>query len=502
VSGDQQSEDWAEPGTDKVRLGGLTVDGSGRVTVDPGTAAAAAQPAGMRVPGDVDVGGELRVGRGTGRASFTAGDHTFSLRDKGHAAVLTVDQTSGHVLVGTDGGTGAAVGRVDVGPPQEDDATQAALHLRNGDDKDLDYYGPAQISFGWKGGAQYRHVIRSRHHADQGEGNALDFFTWNQGIDKPDAPGTELTLSLENGKVGIGRPSPRTGLDLGTNFMSGYAVDFDKGQSSMVGGGRIRWGSEAGAYVLRWSSPFIVLGRAPYGNYPDGHIPIPMPTAEIPGEHVYSGTPRALRDGAVPLHPWEVLYAVHPAAEGHELATLRIASGRPPEERDADPADPAISMQTAPSAAAAPAPPAPRRWPANAPRFVVASNWIVLAAVNGNDLSVRLGIGVTVALGGTYPQPAPAPAPAPVAPVPTGTIVMWSGASIPSGWALCDGQLGRPDLVGCFVKGAHPDPRRGNPINARGDTNHTHRTLWGRTGDTDGASVVMGWVNLYFIIKL
>lgn len=38
---------------------------------------------------------------------------------------------------------------------------------------------------------------------------------------------------------------------------------------------------------------------------------------------------------------------------------------------------------------------------------------------------------------------------------PQGTIVVWAGtiASIPSGWALCDGLLGRPNLLDQFVRG-------------------------------------------------
>lgn len=40
--------------------------------------------------------------------------------------------------------------------------------------------------------------------------------------------------------------------------------------------------------------------------------------------------------------------------------------------------------------------------------------------------------------------------------VPSGTIVMWSGAttSIPQGWALCDGTNGTPDLRNRFIVGA------------------------------------------------
>lgn len=41
---------------------------------------------------------------------------------------------------------------------------------------------------------------------------------------------------------------------------------------------------------------------------------------------------------------------------------------------------------------------------------------------------------------------------------PVGGIIMWSGtlATIPSGWALCDGTNGTPDLRDKFVRGAAP----------------------------------------------
>lgn len=49
-----------------------------------------------------------------------------------------------------------------------------------------------------------------------------------------------------------------------------------------------------------------------------------------------------------------------------------------------------------------------------------------------------------------------APAVPGAASIPAGLIVMWSGllANIPSGWALCDGTAGTPDLRDRFVRGA------------------------------------------------
>lgn len=42
--------------------------------------------------------------------------------------------------------------------------------------------------------------------------------------------------------------------------------------------------------------------------------------------------------------------------------------------------------------------------------------------------------------------------------IPKGMISMWSGliSEIPAGWALCDGQDGRPNLLGKFIRGV-PD---------------------------------------------
>jgi len=54
-----------------------------------------------------------------------------------------------------------------------------------------------------------------------------------------------------------------------------------------------------------------------------------------------------------------------------------------------------------------------------------------------------------------------------------GMIVLWSGSivNIPSGWLLCDGNNGTPDLTDNFVIGAGDTY---NPDASGGGVNHTH----------------------------
>jgi len=57
--------------------------------------------------------------------------------------------------------------------------------------------------------------------------------------------------------------------------------------------------------------------------------------------------------------------------------------------------------------------------------------------------------------------------------IPKGVIVLWSGAiaSIPAGWAICDGTNGTPNLRDRFVVGAGTSYAVGA---AGGNVNHNH----------------------------
>ena len=94
--------------------------------------------------------------------------------------------------------------------------------------------------------------------------------------------------------------------------------------------------------------------------------------------------------------------------------------------------------------------------------------------------------------------------------VPTGTIVMYNGNSAPSGWALCDGGGGRPDLRNKFIVGAGSNYTRGSTggytdavvvshsHNVSGNTNnpgnhaHNHSRLNLNQDDTQGVPVGNG----------
>ena len=58
--------------------------------------------------------------------------------------------------------------------------------------------------------------------------------------------------------------------------------------------------------------------------------------------------------------------------------------------------------------------------------------------------------------------------------IPSGTIVMYNNYSAPTGWSLCDGQDGRPDLRDKFIVGA-------SSAAGSGDTTYPGLS-WGATG--------------------
>ena len=86
-----------------------------------------------------------------------------------------------------------------------------------------------------------------------------------------------------------------------------------------------------------------------------------------------------------------------------------------------------------------------------------------------------------------------------VSKIPSGFIGQWHGAiaTIPNGWALCDGNNGTPDLRDRFIVGAKQDYTgiakstiTGVPLQILNDTVHGH-AFGSDTGDADGTFYYM-----------
>ncbi len=210
------------------------------------------------------------------------------------------------------------------------------------------------------------------------------------------------------GKVGIGTTNPRTPLDTGTGVMSGAANDYQKAQFTLCGGGTVTWGGTGKR--LNWTKRFIAISMEQGKSFAQGLVNIVKPTTDIPAANVYNGQPRSVNGEGVMLNDWEALYAVHTVGGDAAIRSFQICH---------------YSVA-----------------------FYAPSNWILVAVVNGDDNTVKLGTGAIISANSSSAYGNS---------LPSGVILMWSGTQIPTGWALCDGQNGTPDLRSRFIVGAGAD---------------------------------------------
>lgn len=234
-------------------------------------------------------------------------------------------------------------------------------------------------------------------------------------------------LSVQKSGVGIGTNHPRTALDMGAGVFSGAASDYLKAQLAMSGGGQVTWGGSGGR--LKWTESFIApLTRSTPGAFGSGFVELAQPATDIPAKDVYNGTSRSANHDGVILAKNEALYAEHTIGGQSKEITYKI-----------------VSLDCA---------------------IFIPGNWLLVAAVSGNDNTVKLGTGSIVSARSSFSHGGS---------LPSGTILMWSGNinNIPDGWELCTGEGGRtPDLRSRFLVGAGGP---GDEPHKMGEaTQHTH----------------------------
>jgi hypothetical protein len=92
-----------------------------------------------------------------------------------------------------------------------------------------------QILFGYNNTTTYRHAIKTRHHSASPTGNAIDFYTWNHGIDAVGTIGTKFVATFDgNGRLGVGIATPLTALHVIGNGIIGASSNSVSGVNSLA----------------------------------------------------------------------------------------------------------------------------------------------------------------------------------------------------------------------------------------------------------------------------
>jgi hypothetical protein len=132
----------------------------------------------------------------------------FQLSDNTSTGTTEVMRLQGDGKMGVN--VASPVAAVDMNVTSND---SVVLMLRNGNTSAVTTR--TQLSFSYGGGSQYQHVVKTRHQSAGDQGNAIDFFVWDQGTDAAGTVGTKRVMTIDGngrGMVGIGTSVPDTNL--------------------------------------------------------------------------------------------------------------------------------------------------------------------------------------------------------------------------------------------------------------------------------------------------
>lgn len=117
------------------------------------------------------------------------------LTQRNNAPIVMMTNNAERIRIEGGGNVGIGVASPAENLDVKGSSSDVSMLLRSGDNSGGSNAGK-QIVFGYGGGANYAHNIRTRHNGGGQNGNAFDFYTWNQGTDAVSTYGTKLVLSV------------------------------------------------------------------------------------------------------------------------------------------------------------------------------------------------------------------------------------------------------------------------------------------------------------------
>lgn len=163
-----------------------------------------------------------------------------------------------------------------------------------------------------------------------------------------------------NGKTGV----KKYGLSVNnlhvTGVMTGTANDYQKAQFTMSGGGIVSWSWNASTNTgrLKWTQRFIAISMERSTTFSAGHVNITQPTTDTAIQAYDSSLRSGTSAEGILLKEWDALYAIHTVGGNENAVTFQI-----------------VRYTTTTG-------------------FQAPSNWILVAVVNKDNGTVKLGTGV------------------------------------------------------------------------------------------------------------
>jgi hypothetical protein len=189
--------------------------------------------------GTTNPGSKLEI-KGVGSTSTTS---SLEVTDNGGTSLLYV-RDDGRIGIGET----SPSAKLDVAGVT---TSSNALRIRAGDTYSTSG-GGNQILFSYNGGTTLTHAIRTRHRNGVPDDNAIDFYVWTSG--DVNSIGSTHSMSLVNGKVGIGTKNPGAKLDVrGSVVFNEDMEDYDF---------RIESDSDANIFFVDAENDKIGIGTA------------------------------------------------------------------------------------------------------------------------------------------------------------------------------------------------------------------------------------------------